>query len=446
MNAAADAVAHVAYRAAWVAALIVASPALAGACIADVAHVRRRLWPRLGSGCGPSMWWHGSSAGEVRALAALKERVDAESDENASLDVRCTATTESGLAMWRAVGGGPHDTHILPVDMPYAWRRFVPPNVPDGRCLAVLSETELWPAMLDTLRRRGCPTMLAGARVSERTVGRLRRSRLMRRSACNMYVAAQTDADAERFGRLGVPADQVTVTGSLKWSARRPRPDEVAALRSRLALEADEPVVAAGSVRHDEIESLVGALGRLKQMVPRARVVVAPRFPADVGKAIALGTGAGWSVRTLSSFGPSRSDPEPQGGPRWTMLVVDTMGDLPLVYGIATAAAIGGSWVPVGGHNPFEAAVNGIGVVYGPHMEQPGCPLLEDESRAVRLEDWALLPETLAAMWREDPAARALTSLPCPIGLTLNAWRKWGLIATRPAMIGAPGRDDEATA
>jgi len=108
------------------------------------------------------------------------------------------------------------------------------------------------------------------------------------------------------------------------------------------------------------------------------------------------------------------------------MLLVDTMGHLASIYSIARVAIIGGSWEAVGGHNPFEAAVWGIPIIYGPFMEQLGCRMLERSGQAQRLgHAWAELPAALA-----DSLARSRLPAPCcpdSAAATWHAWQRWGI-------------------
>lgn len=408
-----NAVARRLYGTAWVAGLAALSPALVGAALVDRGQVRRRVWPRRSRASERWWWWHGASAGEVRGLATLHSAVRWE-------DTRCftvvSSTTGSGLQTWESVGIGDEKPHVLPADLRFCWERLMPDTAPR---LLVVSETELWPTWLSWLAARDVPVALVSARLSRRTRGYLSRLHLLDGVHDNLYVAAQTERDAEEFLSLGVPARQVVTTGSLKWP-RRP-PVDPATVRARLGVESGDRIVVGGSMRRGELARFVSVLGALKGSGCRFRAILAPRRTADCAHAERL--------LGRSGLGFERWSWLLRAGRCWRsqVLLVDTLGDLAWLYGAGTAAVIGGSWEPVGGHNPFEAAVYGMPIAYGPHMKQPGCELLERNGQAVRVNDWRALPTVLAEWLRSTPV---VTCAPYPdaVGGTLSAWERWGIV------------------
>ena len=400
------------YRVAWTAGLGVSLPAWAGAAAWDAWHVRRRLVPRRPDVRGPAWWLHGASAGEVRALATLLA-----SAPGVPMAKLGSSTTEAGLTMWRASGELDAEPAILPVDVPWTWRRALP----DDPRLVVLSETELWPELFAALRRRSgpnapVPVAVASALLSERGLSWRRRTGIVRHAAPAMYVTAQTSADAERYVSLGVPRDQVEVSGSLKW----PRaPSAVGAdVRKALGVPPDAPVVVAGSIRTKELPLVVAALGAIQRTMAGVRVVIAPRQLRDVSFAQGLLRDAGMHTALLSgSDEPLRNA---------DAVVVDTMGDLCDLYAAGGMAIIGGAWERKGGHNPFEAAVCGIPVVYGPDMRQAGCEMLDRRGAAIRANDAGQLAEAIRERLTSGGGAHEI-SWPDPIEATWSAWRRWGI-------------------
>ena len=401
------------YCAAWAAGLAALSPALAGAALAGRWGVRRRLWPRRARPSGDWWWWHGASAGEVRGLTALYSAMGRNGDR---WFTTVSSATEAGVSMWEHLGIGDEKPHILPLDLPACWRRVMPDRAPR---LVVLSETELWPAWLSWLAARRVPVVIVSGRLSRTTRRRLVASRLLHGMVGNLYVAAQTHADRGEYLGLGVAAAHVIVTGSLKWPRTAPLAREAA--RARLGLEPDEPVVVAGSLRHSELRPFVSMLERLRMRARGLRCILVPRMTGDCRRAERIVRVSGFSVQRWSRVHET--------GARWDsdVLLVDTLGDLAWLYGAGTMAVIGGSWEPVGGHNPFEAAVYGIPVAYGPHMAQPGDERLEQTGQATRLADWGELEDALAG-WLAHPPVVCRSQYPDAIQATINAWRTWGIV------------------
>lgn len=391
------------YRAAWNGGLALTSPAWLCALAAGRWEVRRRVLPKRLEP-GTAVWWHGASAGEVRALGALYAEAHA-GELGAS---HASASTADGLAMWRQFGVA--SPSILPVDTGWAWRQALP----DGLRLMVLTETELWPGMLRMLIRRRVPVAVASARLSERAFSWYRASGVLRGLMDALHVTAQSATDAERYEQLGVSPERIAVTGSLKWP-REPGADR-SAVREALGIPGGDPVVVAGSIRTREIERVVAALSDVKRCVPGIWLIIAPRSLSDVSYAERQLTETGWQTRRYR---------ERSAGGGANAIVVDSMGDLARLYAATDLAVVGGSWEPVGGHNPFEAAVYGVPVVYGPEMRQAGCDLLEQSGQAVRVEAAGLahaVIERLTERRTFDTVAWG-----DPVNATLTAWDRWNI-------------------
>jgi 3-deoxy-D-manno-octulosonic-acid transferase len=399
----------VGYKAAWTLGLTATAPAWMAAAVMDWWHVRRRITPVKHEG-GPAWLWHGASAGEVRGLCAMHESLIWNDDPPATL---VSASASSGIAMWNASGYS--DVSILPVDISPAWRHWLP----DDLQLAIFSETELWPVGLRVLAQRGTPVVIVSARLSERSAFWWRRMGFAQCFAKELHVAAQTDADASRYRSLGVPEERVIVTGSLKWP-RGPAANR-ASVRRRLYMDENDTVIVVGSVRRSEIPIVSQALSQVRQTLPLTQVIIAPRMLADVSYAQQCMYEAGYRVDLLSMLTTKVNA---------NCIVVDSIGELAELYAAANAAVIGGGWEPVGGHNPFEAAVYGIPLAYGPDMSQPGCDALERNGQAVRSNTSDSLGMALIHMLGARSMRRpfaAAESLRDPVETTWEAMRAWGL-------------------
>jgi 3-deoxy-D-manno-octulosonic-acid transferase len=314
---------------------------------------------RFGFGAGQrpgGVWVHAVSVGEVQACAAL---VSALSREHPQLPLTVTTFTPTGAARARALFGNVALVRYLPFDLPGAVRRFFTRVQPR---LAVIFETELWPNLYRECGRRRIPLVLASARLSERSVGRYQKlGRLFADTLSQAaVVAAQGETDAARFRALGADPASTHVTGSLKFDFELP-PDIAgrgAALRRELAPA--RPVWVAGSTHGGgEEQVLIDTVRRLRERLPQALLVMAPRHPQRFAEAAAGLTQAG--VRFLRR---SEGRPPP---PECEVLLLDSLGELLEFYAAADVAFVGGSLVPVGGHNLLEPAALGVPVLTGPH-------------------------------------------------------------------------------
>jgi len=262
-------------------------------------------------------------------------------------------------------------------------------------------ETEIWPNLLHLCRRHGVYTLLANARLSEKSARRYARLGAFTRQTFSQIdaVAAQADSDAERFRALGVPDERVTVTGSIKFDMRiaASLDEQVEVLRRDWG---GRPVWVAGSTHEGEDELILSAHHRVLARFPDALLILVPRHPERFERAGAL-----CRRERLHLARRSRAD---EYGPDTQVYLGDTMGELPVLLGSADVAFIGGSLVATGGHNMLEASAQGVAVCFGPHVFNFAAisQLLIQEGAARCVENKAELAE-LVIEWFEDASARA---------------------------------------
>lgn len=312
----------------------------------------------LGAALGTSgnLWVHAASVGEVQAAAALIDALRTEFPQRALV---LTCATPAGRARAEALCGSIADVRYAPLDLPgslvRAFRRLRPG-------LLVILEAEIWPNLLAACARGNVPVVFASARISARSAAAWARWPGLLRPllAHGVAVAAQSEADAERYRGLGVPAAAVVVAGNIKFD-RAPLPDSAARgarLRERYA--PGRPLWVAGSTREGEEALVLAAARTVAQRCPGAVLVLAPRHPprfAEVGAAVAA---AGCGLIRHSGGAPLPGEPQ--------VVLLDTIGELVDFYAAADVAFVGGSLVPAGGHNLLEPAALGVPVIAGPHQ------------------------------------------------------------------------------
>ena len=321
----------------------------------------RRHWrERFGfvEPAGPgTLWIHAVSVGEVRAAAPLVAALRRRWPER---PVLLTTTTPTGRATAAELFGDVVPCAYLPYDLPGSVGRFLTGVSPE---LAVVMETEIWPNLYHGLRTRKVPLLLVNARLSEASLRRYRRLAGLTKSTldCVQRLAAQTEQDRERFLQLGVQRQRIVVTGNLKFDAVLPEDfgERVAAVRVKLAPA--RPCWVAGSTHGGEEARVLEAHRRVLECVPAALLVLVPRHPERAAEVASLCGRAGFNVRLYSSLRCLGADDQ--------VVIVDTLGDLAVLYGLCPVAFVGGSLVGHGGHNPLEAVLAGAAVVTGPRVE-----------------------------------------------------------------------------
>ena len=344
------------------------------------------------------IWVHAVSVGEVQAgnglVRALRERYP-------ETPLVMTTVTPTGAQRVASLFGD-EVTHVYaPYDLPGAVRRFFDRLSPR---LAIIIETELWPNLYHECGRRRVPLVLASARISPRSVNKYRRFVGLFREALShgIVIAAQGESDAERFRSLGANPARTHTTGNIKFDME-PIGDvreQGAALRALHA--ASRPVWVAGSTHEGEEALILAAHARLRAAIPDALLMLVPRHPERFASVLALARERGCRVVTRSGGGTCDADTD--------VFLIDTLGELMAMYAAADIAFVGGSLVPIGGHNLLEPAALGKPILTGPHTfnAEDIASLFIAEGAAARVDDAEELAGRLRALFEDEQAARRM--------------------------------------
>lgn len=310
----------------------------------------------------PVVWLHCASVGEVNAARPLITELVARYPGHAFL---LTTTTVTGQARARDALGETVATALLPVDAGFLLRPLMRKIRPQA---LFIFETELWPQLLRAARQTGSRIVLVNGRISARSFGRYRAIRPVVKSMLNGFdMLLMSGAEsADRIRHLGARPEKVRVVGNIKWGGAAVA-EEAADIGTWAA---EGPVLVAGSTHGGEEELLLDAFARVKAVRADARLVLVPRhlkrLPAI--ESLLQSRGVPYVKRTVLATGQAGGEGAP-GQVTPSVLLVDTMGELTRFYLHATVAFLGGSLVPVGGHNMLEPAAAGVPILYGPHVE-----------------------------------------------------------------------------
>lgn len=360
---------------------------------------RRRWGERFGfSGQAQQaggIWIHAVSVGETIAAQPL---VQALRERHPDTGIIFTTTTPTGSERARALFGDTVLHSYMPYDLPDAVSRFLKRTRPG---MLIVMETELWPNLYHACRQRGVKLVIANARLSERSALRYARlGRLLRDTLQQVdLIAAQGQADAERFRQLQAPVERLHTTGSLKFDLRLPAGIHTQGEALRRELGPERPVWIAASTHEGEEEHVLRAFASVLRSLPDSLLILVPRHPERFIQVAAACERAGLSVARRSQVHACGRDTQ--------VFLGDTMGELLLFYAAADVAFVGGSLVETGGHNLLEPAALGLPVVFGPHMFN-----FQDISRLLLAQDAAAQvtdAETLAAVverWLRDANLR----------------------------------------
>jgi len=298
---------------------------------------------------GPWLWVHAVSVGETRAAEPLISALQQRYPQHRIL---LTHMTPTGRATSMALFGDRVTRCYLPYDYPGAVARFLDRFQPAA---GVLMETEVWPNLIHAAASRDIPLYLVNARLSERSLRGYQRTGILAREAMRGFraIAAQSEGDAARLQTLG--AQQVSVTGNLKFDLEVPAQqiEQGKALRQTLGTR---PVLLAASTREGEEALLLDAVQRAG--LRDALLVIVPRHPQRFDEVAGLIAARGLHLQRRSALDPIAADT--------AVLLGDSMGEMFIYYAACDVVLMGGSFLPYGAHSLIEPCALGRPVIIGP--------------------------------------------------------------------------------
>jgi len=329
-----------------------------------------------------AIWIHAVSVGEALSGVSLARRLK-EAFPERPLIVSTTTMTGQALAKERM----PFADAVIyfPMDWAFCVRRALDAVRPS---VVLVLETEIWPNFLREVGQRKVPVLFVSGRVSDRSFARYQsylrvfgfflrpflKSALSNASAFLM----QSEKDAERVRALGAPADRVQVSGNLKYDLEIPAPTPLSNwLATEIKRSGRSPIIVAGSVVATEEPHALIAFGTLQGEYPKALLVLAPRKPECFDDAAEfIDESHRKFIRRSQLPIPEPATKQSDGNCNIgtipddvTVLLLDSIGELASLYGLADGAFVGGSLVSSGGHNILEPAAFGKIPVFGPSME-----------------------------------------------------------------------------
>lgn len=317
---------------------------------------RQRLWERFGyyktDPLPQCIWLHAASYGETVAAEQLIEQLLSHYPE---LPLLITNMTITGSNRVRERFKDRVRHVYTPYDVPAGVKRFLKHFKPK---LGIIIETELWPNLLEHCHDQNIPILLANARLSESSARGYNKIKKFTKKmlGCLTHIAAQSQTDADRFLFLGANSDQISVVGNLKCdiSADKIQIEQGKAKRST------RPTWIAASTHDGEETQVLASLASVKKQHPDSLLILVPRHPERFDDVTQLCQAKGFKTQRYTSKTELTSDVD--------ILIGDTMGQLYYFYAMADIAFVGGSLVPIGGHNILEAIVADLPVITGPHL------------------------------------------------------------------------------
>lgn len=345
------------------------------------------------------IWIHAVSLGEVIAVTPL---IEALLKKNKRLLITSMTATGATAVQTRFKDRVVH--RHLPYDLPDALQRFF------KKCrmkLGIIVETEIWPNLMAQAKKHQVPLLLVNARLSPHSFHRYKKLCFLFKPIVNQFTAiiAQSDADAERFRTIGADKERVRVFGNIKFDLQINKLDYSFAESCQQKWDPARKMLMAASTHEGEEGQLLAELRNLQAQVPGLLLLIAPRHPErfdvvyQLSKKLGLRTGLCSRMETIN--------------PENEVVILDSFGQLLPFYHIADYAFVGGSLVPVGGHNVLEPIAMGTPVFIGSHRSnfKAICDNLEKEDAIVLVDDAADLVKKLANLQaNETEKTRLITN------------------------------------
>ena len=332
------------------------------------------------------VWLHGVSLGEVVAAQPL---IDALLAKN--WRVLVTTMTPSGSEQVTRRYGDKVLHRYLPYDLPFAIRRFLNAFTPR---LCIIMETELWPNVINQTYRQKIPLLLVNARLSDQSFKQYKAMTWMFKPVLNQFniILAQSDEDAKRFIAVGASPDIVHMLGNMKFDLQLQMKQQDLAKPLKEKWGRARPVVIAASTHDDEEKQWLSHLSQLKAGISGVILLIAPRhrerFLAvyELSKSMGHKTGLRSQDDTIDEM--------------TEVVVLDSLGELLHFYKASDYAFVGGSLVPIGGHNVLEPIAVDVPVFCGPFMNNSKaiCNELGAAGAMILLQDVGALITKMTSM------------------------------------------------
>ncbi len=319
------------------------------------------------------IWVHTVSLGEVVAATPLVEALLASHHR-----ILITTMTPSGSQQVTTKFGSRVLHQYVPYDLPWCLRRFFKRI---GARVGIIFETELWPNLIYHAKLANLELALVNARISDKAFTHYQKTAKLFKPFLGLFtfIGAQSALDAERYLALGAPIDIVRVLGNMKFDMPYPQLSSDKFHSFKEAWGIARPVFIAASTHDDEESQLLSRLSELRQAIPGLILLIAPRRSERFQTVFTSTQRLGFKAALRSQPKSITEDTE--------VVVLDSMGELLGFFQLSDYAFVGGSLVPIGGHNVLEPIVMGIPAFCGPFMQNS--KTICTELKAAKALQWA---------------------------------------------------------
>ena len=347
---------------------------------------RQRVFERFGlykhQPQAGGIWVHAVSVGEAVAAIKLIKALRTQHPD-ISFTVSCGTPTGSEVIQ-KQLGSSVYHVYA-PYDLPGSVRRFLAKCQPE---IGIIMETEIWPNLLHHASQRGTKLMISNMRLSETSFRRYRKFPTLTSAALSRVdqIAAQTENDAQRVVALGVDASRVEVVGNLKFDLEdHVQSDALNLEELKTSIASQQGAWLAGSTHEGEDEIVLNVHAELVRDGASRLLILAPRHPERFEQVYQMCCSRFHTQKRSELAAHERLKDDTR------VLLLDSIGELSQFIAISNWAFVGGSLIPVGGHNILEACQAGVPVIFGEFMSNftQIAQIVRDENAGIQVSDQA---------------------------------------------------------
>jgi len=346
----------------------------------------------------PCIWIHAASVGEAVAASAIIKEVR---KINPQEKILVSTVTETGQRMAKQIIQEADAFIFFPLDFPWVVRKAL--RIFQPKVFAMV-ETELWPNFLRESKRLGVVNLMVNGRISDKSLHSYRRldkffHGIFRDMLSKLeFFSMQSEIDGQYILALGAEPKRVLVTGNTKFdqSYGNLSQEEKKELLQDFGLLGKQPLFVVGSTHKGEEEYVLATFEAIRKCYPDSRMILAPRHLTRVGEVENLCKQSGFSPLRRTSLSAAKKQVK-------DIIILDTIGELGKVYGLATIVYVGGSLVATGGHNLLEPAAQGKPTFFGPHMDnfKETTQLVLEHEAGIQVADGQELTKAVLALLAE---------------------------------------------
>ncbi|MFK5949101.1 MAG: lipid IV(A) 3-deoxy-D-manno-octulosonic acid transferase [Methylococcales bacterium] len=346
------------------------------------------------------IWIHAVSVGEAEAVFPLVKRLQQQYPSNQFL---VTTTTPTGSARVKDVLTDTVSHVYLPYDLPCVVDRFITTFKPK---VAVIMEKEIWPNLFLACTKNNIPVLIINARLSENSAKGYKKIPWLIKPVfdAGVQICTQTEEDKQQFIEIGAKESTTSVTGNLKFDLILDESLIGRANEIKKQIFPDRFVWLIASTHDKEEQIFFDIYPQLKKQIPELLLMVVPRHPERFDLVRQLAEKAQLKTCMRSTKQPCTLEAD--------VYIADTMGELKFLYGAADICFVGGSMIPVGGHNILEPAAMGTPVMFGPYMVnfKEIAKNVLDLKAAIQCENKKEIIETVINLYTNDKFRNEMVS------------------------------------